>query len=391
MYLFALFLVLYEFTAYSANDMIMPGMIQVVQFFNVPEYYVAKSLSFYILGNCAFILIAGFLSQNYGKRRIILLGNFLFLLFTVIIVFSHNIHEFMLWRFLQGTGLAIIAVGYSLIHEKFNDKDAIKLIALMANISLLAPLLGPAIGSVIMIFLSWQYVFVLTALIGFLTIIGLYRCTPKDDTKNLPFKFSEALKEYGLILKNKEFIQGVLCSGLIIMPLLIWISQAPNLILYKLQLDYTHYIIYQLISIGGLTVSSILMQFIVGKYRLYSVVKTGILFMLFGFLIVLLNSNNITVITLGLFFYALGMGLANGCICRLIMTIEGHLNSMLSSMLGFVQMVFFVIGITLMNELMSYYKFALWSFTLSVGLFGFAGLVLLIKYISSYRYREWVE
>ncbi len=389
MYLFALFLVLYEFTAYSANDMIMPGMLQVVQYFHVAEYYVAESLSFYILGNCAFILIAGFLAQKYGKRQIILLGNFLFLLFTVIIIFSHNIHEFMLWRFLQGVGLAIIAIGYALIHENFNDRDAIKLIALMANISLLAPLLGPAIGSVIMIFLSWQYVFVLTALIGLLSIIGLYRYIPKDHSQKSSLGFFEAMKEYGLIIKNKAFIKGVFCSGFMIMPVLIWISQAPNLILYKLKLDYTHYIIYQLISIGGLTASSILMQFIVGKYRLYSVVKTGILFMLTGLLIILVNPNNITNIAVALFFYALGMGLANGCVYRLIMTIEGYSNSMLSSMIGFLQMLFFVVGIAVINEFMNYYKFALWSFTLTLCLFGFAALVFITKYISFYRNRDW--
>lgn len=389
MYLFALFLVLYEFTAYSANDMIMPGMIQVVQHFHVAEYYVAASLSFYILGNCAFILIAGFLSQKYGKRQVILLGNFLFLLFTIVIIFSHTIYEFMLWRFLQGTGLAIIAIAYAIIHENFNDRDAIKLIALMANVSLLAPLLGPAVGSVIMIFSSWQYVFVLTAFIVLLTIMGLYRFTPKDDSKKSSLRFSDAIKEYGRIIKNKEFIKGVFCSGFVVTPLLIWISQAPNLILYKLKLDYTHYIIYQLISIGGLTVSSLLMQFIVGKYRLYFVVKTGILFMLIGLLIILVNSNNITNIAISLFFYVLGMGLANGCIFRLIMTIEGYSNSMLSSMLGFLQMLFFVVGITVINQFMSYYKFVLWSFTLSVCVFGFAALVLITKYIPLYRDREW--
>lgn len=390
MYLFAFFLVLYEFTAYSANDMIMPGMIQVVQYFNVAEYYVAQSLSLYILGNCVFILMAGFLSQKYGKRLVILLGNFLFLLFTVIIVFSHNIHEFMLWRFLQGTGLAVISIGYALIHENFNDKDAVKLIALMANVSLLAPLLGPAVGSLIMIFLSWQYVFVLTAFIGLLSLIGLYRSTPKDDLQKTTLSLFEAMKHYVSIIKNKEFTKGVFCSGLIIMPLLIWISQAPNLILYKLKLDYKHYIIYQLISIGGLTISSLMMQFIVGKYKLYSVVKTGTLFMLIGSLIVLFNSNHITIITIGLFFYALGLGLANGCICRLIMTIEGYSNSMLSSMLGFVQMLFFVVGITVLNEFMSYFKFELWSLTLSLSLFGFTGLIGVTKYISLYRNREWV-
>src|SRR6476620_6559729 len=116
MYLFALFFVLYEFTTYASNDMIMPGMIQVVRDFNAPEYFVALSVSLYILGNCVFLIMAGFLAERYGKRKIILLGNLLFLIFTLLILFSQNIHQFMVWRLIQGGGLAVIAIGYALIH-----------------------------------------------------------------------------------------------------------------------------------------------------------------------------------------------------------------------------------------------------------------------------------
>ncbi|MEN9946847.1 MAG: hypothetical protein RLZZ293_1233, partial [Pseudomonadota bacterium] len=47
LYWFAAFLVLYEFTVYSANDMIMPGMLDVVTSFNASITYVASSLSLY--------------------------------------------------------------------------------------------------------------------------------------------------------------------------------------------------------------------------------------------------------------------------------------------------------------------------------------------------------
>lgn len=389
MYLFALFLVLYEFTTYSANDMIMPGMLQVVNYFHASEYYVAQSLTLYILGNCVCLLIAGFLSERYGKRYTILLGNLLFLLFSIIIIFSMNIHQFMLWRFLQGAGLAIIAIGYALIHEHFSDKAAIKLIALMANISLLAPLIGPALGSLIMSFLSWEYIFALSAVLGAIKLVGLYRFTPKDHLPKSTIAITQIIKQYVCIIKNKEFFQGMLCSAFIVMPILIWIGQAPNLILYKLHLNYTHYVIYQLISIGGLSASSILMQHIAGKYRMYSIVKVGSFFVLIGLMLTLLGSTHIEVIAIGLLIYALGMGLANGCIWRLIMTIKGYSHSMLATMLGFMQTLFFTIGITVSNEFISHYKFSLYSFTSSLCLFGFLGFIFITKYISAYRDREW--
>ena len=58
-FLFATFLVLYEFLTYVANDMIMPGMLQVVNSFNAPESTVATSLTFYILGGASLQIFLG--------------------------------------------------------------------------------------------------------------------------------------------------------------------------------------------------------------------------------------------------------------------------------------------------------------------------------------------
>lgn len=389
MYLFALFLVLYEFITYSANDMIMPGMIQVVNYLHAAPYYVALSFSAYILGDCIFLLFAGFLSERYGKRKVILLGNFLFLFFSILIITAANIHQFIIYRCLQGFGLAVITIGYALIHEHFNDKAAIKLIALMANISILAPLIGPIIGSLIMSFFSWQYIFGLSAFLAAITLIGLYRYSPQDQSQKTILTLNQVVKQYGSILTNKAFLQGMLCSVAIIMPLMIWISQAPNLILYKLHLNYAHYVLYQLLSVGGIAISSVIMQYAVGRYRIFSIVHIGNIIAFIGLLISLLGSSYIEFISIGLLFYGLGMGLANGCIWRLTMTIKGYSHSVIASMLGFMQMLFFVTVLILVNQYISFHQFALWSFSWSAFLFGIIGFILIIIYISAYRDREW--
>src|SRR3990167_5379310 len=100
LHLFALFFVLHELVAYLANDMIMPGMLQVIQEFHAPQTYVALSLNFYILGNCVLLLFVGGMSERYGKRLIMLLGNLFFLIFTLTVTVSQNIYQFIFWRFL---------------------------------------------------------------------------------------------------------------------------------------------------------------------------------------------------------------------------------------------------------------------------------------------------
>ena len=56
---FALFLVLYEFLVYIANDMIMPAMIHVVKSFNASNIYIASSLSLYVLGGASLQILLG--------------------------------------------------------------------------------------------------------------------------------------------------------------------------------------------------------------------------------------------------------------------------------------------------------------------------------------------
>ena len=94
LYIFAIFFVSYETITYLANDMIMPGMVDVTTQFHVGLEYVASSLSVYLLGNTVIQLFLGPTADRYGKRKIILIGNFSFLVFTVIIGLSMNIDQF---------------------------------------------------------------------------------------------------------------------------------------------------------------------------------------------------------------------------------------------------------------------------------------------------------
>ncbi len=63
--LFPLCLVLYEFSTYIGNDMIQPGMLAVVQEFQVGNEWVPTSMTAYLAGGC-------FCSGCWGRCRIVL-------------------------------------------------------------------------------------------------------------------------------------------------------------------------------------------------------------------------------------------------------------------------------------------------------------------------------
>ncbi len=389
LYIFAFFFVLYEAIIYSANDMIMPGMLNVVSNFHVGVEYVASSLSMFILGNTVLQLFIGPAADRYGKRKILLIGNSLFLIFTVFIAFSANINQFMLGRLLQGSGGAFIAIGYSMIHEKFEDKNAVKLIALMANVTILAPLLGPVVGGVIISLADWRYVFVVIGIVASIALFGLSRYTPESKKTLSRINVKEITATYYSILKNKNFAVGSSAICLAVLPLIAWIGLAPVLIMKTAKLDFVHYIAYQIIALSGLSLGSIAMQFIAGKVSFLRIMTTGNVLFVLGATFSLVFFKNPLLLSTGFFMGTLGFGLFNGMVWRIIMSDSRFSQSMTISLLVFIQTIVMAGGIEIVNSICGSFGFSLFSFALVNFIFSIAASMFIYHFAKMNKNREW--
>src|SRR6185312_6058964 len=175
---FSMFFLLYELTIYLANDMIMPGMLQVVSHFNASKNTIVLSLSLYVLGGSLLQIFLGPIADRVGKRKVLLSGNLLFLAATFCIPFTTSMDQFLTARFFQGMGTCFIFIGYAMVHELFDDAEAVKLTTILSNAGIFAPLIGPVVGSAIVSQLHWKYVFIVSLLSGAIAFAGLFRFMP---------------------------------------------------------------------------------------------------------------------------------------------------------------------------------------------------------------------
>ena len=273
--LFAVFFIVYEFNAYIANDMIMPGMISVVNEFHSSADNIAKSLSLYIIGGSSLQIFLGPLCDRFGKRNILLFGNLLFLVASGIIPFATNIEQFLAARYIQGLGLCFIFIGYATIHELFDDKTAVKLCSLVSNISVFAPLIGPVIGSAIILAANWRYVFIVTAILAVTSLIGLAKNMPNSKSTEKPMPLREIVSTYRKIISTRFLLQGGIIIAVVCLPMIAWIGLAPVLVLKTLGKSYTEYVIYQSLVFGGFILSSISIQFLAGRFSFYKLITRG--------------------------------------------------------------------------------------------------------------------
>lgn len=387
--LFAIFFIIYEFNAYISNDMIMPGMIKVVTEFNSPVENIAKSLSLFIIGGSSLQIFLGPLCDRYGKRNILLIGNILFLIASGIIPFVLNIDQFLAARFFQGFGLCFIFIGYAMIHESFDDKSAVKLCSLVSNISIFAPLVGPVIGSAIILAANWRYVFIITAILAITSLIGLAKNMPNNKPSRKAMTLKEILQTYLKIIRTRPLLQGGLIIAVSSLPLITWIGLAPILVMKTMGKSFGYYIVYQTLVFGGFIVSSISIQFMAGRISFYKLITRGSLIAICGLAISLIFSSIHIIFILGLFLASFGIGIFNGSIFRIAITSTGQSNSMSAATLNIIQSTVLAGGLEVLNVLCSKFGYSLFGFALlNLG----AGIILLglcLNFAKLVKLRAW--
>lgn len=351
--LFPLCLVLYEFSTYIGNDMIQPGMLTVVEQFQAGTEWVPTSMTAYLAGGMFLQWLLGPLSDRVGRRPVLLGGVVWFIITCLATLLAQNIEQFTLLRFLQGIGLCFIgAVGYAAIQESFEEAVCIKITALMANVALIAPLLGPLVGAAWVHVAPWESMFVLFALLAAVAFFGLHRAMPETATRLGERLSVKALaRDYSLVLKNLRFVAGAMATGFISLPLLTWIAQSPVIIISGEQASTYEYGLLQVPIFGALIAGNLMLAKLTSRRSVRWLIIAGGWPAMIGLTVAaaatVVSSHAYLWMTAGLSIYAFGIGISNAGLVRLTLFASEMSKGTVSAAMGMLQMLIFTVGIEL--------------------------------------------
>ncbi|MEG0652691.1 MAG: MFS transporter [Acinetobacter sp.] len=366
--MFPLALVLFEFSVYIGNDLVQPAMLAITKDFGVSSVWAPSSMSFYLLGGACVAWLMGPLSDRFGRKKVLLTGVAFFVITCLLILFTHTIESFLALRFLQGFGLSVIAaVGYAAIQETFEERDAIKVMALMANISLLAPLLGPVFGAFLIDHVSWHWGFIGIAFLAFLSWFGLKAKMP-DRKVSIPKQpLSYIWDDYKQVFKNKTFIGMTFGLPMLAMPLMLWIALSPVMLVEELGLSSVQYGLAQFPVLGGLIVGNIVLIKVIDRYALGKTVLIGLPLMLLGTLIVFLGviwrEYFLHCVILGMTLVSFGEGISFSVLYRFALMSSEISKGTVAAAVSVLMMFTFFFVIELVRVL--YEHFHLWAYALS--------------------------
>jgi len=370
--LFPLCLVLYEFSTYIGNDMIQPGMLTVVAQYNAGIEWVPTSMTAYLAGGMFLQWLLGPLSDRIGRRPVMLTGVVWFIVTCLATLLAQNIEQFTLLRFLQGVSLCFIgAVGYAAIQESFEEAVCIKITALMANVALIAPMVGPLAGAALIELAPWRSCFLFIAACALLALLGLWWKMPETvQPAANPRPLSRMGGDYLQLLRDRRFVLSVLCIPMLALPLMGWIALSPVLLVEDLGMSTLEYGLWQLPVFGGLIAGNLLLAaraeaWPLGRSVLLGMwpVVGGLVLMLAG---VLYGHYQHIFLVLGMSLMAVGEGLSFGVLYRFALMSSSLPKGVVSAGMSMLCMAGYGIGIELFR----------WAY-IAGGITGFALLSVL--------------
>ena len=230
---FPMALILYDFAAYLSTDLIQPGIIHVVHDFNADVSLAPASVSLYLAGGMALQWLLGPLSDRIGRRPVLITGALIFTVACAATLLTTSMTQFLVARFIQGTSICFIAtVGYVTVQEAFGQTKAIKLMAIITSVVLVAPVIGPLSGAALMHFVHWKALFGIIALMGLIALCGLALAMPETVQRGAaPFSIPAVLRDFRHVFHNRIFLFGAATLSLSYIPLMSWVAVSPVILI----------------------------------------------------------------------------------------------------------------------------------------------------------------
>ncbi|WP_246879308.1 DHA2 family efflux MFS transporter permease subunit [Chromobacterium violaceum] len=142
------------------------------------------ALTSYLVSLAVFIPISGWMADRFGARRIFRSAILVFMLGSLLCAATGSLHGFVLARFLQGIGGAMmVPVGRLVILRTIDKADLVRALSYLTVPALLGPVIGPPLGGFISTYFHWRWIFLINIPIGLLglALAGRFITNLKED------------------------------------------------------------------------------------------------------------------------------------------------------------------------------------------------------------------
>ena len=145
------------------------------------------ALTSYLVSLAVFIPISGWVADRFGSRSVFAAAIVVFVGGSLLCAASTSLVAFVISRFLQGVGGAMmVPVGRLVLMRAIPKHDYVAALNYLTIPALLGPVTGPALGGAITLYLHWRFIFLINVPIGMLGLYLVVRHIPNIREASVP-------------------------------------------------------------------------------------------------------------------------------------------------------------------------------------------------------------
>ncbi|MGB7180615.1 MAG: multidrug effflux MFS transporter [Burkholderiaceae bacterium] len=214
-----------------AMTICLPSMPSWLDSFNEPQARVQLTFSAYLVGFALTQLIYGPLSDNFGRRRVLVAGLVIGVLGSLAGAMASSLNELIAARALQGAGTcAGMVVGRAIIQDTFAAATRTRVMAFVGVVMGSCPPLGTLIGGQLHVYFGWRSTFIVIAALGIALVVaslmGLAPGRPLSRRRSLLGMASS----YVSLVREPSYLSYCLVAGFASGAFYIFLGMAPTVL-----------------------------------------------------------------------------------------------------------------------------------------------------------------
>ena len=252
-----------------ATDAYLAALPQVQSSLHTSATVAQLTMTAFIIGLAAGQLVFGPISDGVGRRRMMLYSSTAFAVFSALCAAAPSGWLLVATRFVEGlAGGCGVALGRAVISDRHEGDAAATRYGTLTSITLLGPVVAPAVGAVILAFGDWRTVFVVLTVIGVAMVAGVWFGVPET----LPAErrqgqgLSHTVSRMRELLKLPAFVAPVVVQCLATAGFFVYIGGSSIVLHDEFGISTTVYAVLFATNAGAMAVAALLFRLTVIRF-----------------------------------------------------------------------------------------------------------------------------
>lgn len=209
-----------------STDLYLPALPEMGNYFSASEFLVGLTLTIFFFVFAVSMVLFGPLSDKFGRRPILIFGAAIYTAASFACAVSANIYFLLAGRFFQAVGSgAVITVSTALIKDCFRGKVMRKILAITQALGVIAPMVAPLVGGVLLTFTDWRGSFYLLTALGTINLIVAFLfCETLPEHRRYQGEILNSLTLLAEVARRKYFMAVLIMFAFLSKPYMAYLS-----------------------------------------------------------------------------------------------------------------------------------------------------------------------